>query len=196
MSRPATPAPDEGLAFARYLDEAAEGFFGLMLGKRAPEIIATAYAEPDHDLSYQNATFAERDGKIVGMVAGFTAEQHRRSSLEPLERAADRSLRMRTVNLLFRPLMRILDTVDDRDYYLQAIAVDPEVRGGGVSAVLMDSLVERARASGADRLALDVSANNGRARRFYERHGFTVESRWPKRVPVPGFTLYRMTKEL
>ena len=33
--RAANPTFDKGLAFARYLDEAAEGFFRLMLGRRA-----------------------------------------------------------------------------------------------------------------------------------------------------------------
>ena len=51
------PAFDEGLAFARYLDEAAEGFFRFWLGRCAAHIIATAFAQPDHDLSYQNCDF-------------------------------------------------------------------------------------------------------------------------------------------
>ena len=37
--RAANPAFDEGLAFARYADEAAEGFFRFMLGRRAGYII-------------------------------------------------------------------------------------------------------------------------------------------------------------
>ena len=64
--RAANPTFDEGLAFARYLDEAAEGFFRFMLGRRAGYITATAFAQPDHDLSYQNVTFAERDKRHRG----------------------------------------------------------------------------------------------------------------------------------
>ncbi|MFC1634947.1 hypothetical protein ACFL5Z_08900, partial [Planctomycetota bacterium] len=58
--RAANPTLDEGLVFARYLDEAAEGFFRFMLGRDAGDIIARAFVEPGHDLSYQNVTFAER----------------------------------------------------------------------------------------------------------------------------------------
>ena len=36
--RAANPTFDEGLAFARYADEVAEGFFRLMLGRRAEQI--------------------------------------------------------------------------------------------------------------------------------------------------------------
>ncbi len=77
--RAANPTFDEGLEFARYADQAAEGFLRFMLGRRAGRIIATAFAQPDNDLSYQHGTFAERDYGIVGMASGYTAEQHHRS---------------------------------------------------------------------------------------------------------------------
>ncbi len=195
--RAANPTFDEGLAFARYLDEAAEGFFRFMLGRRAGHIIATAFAQPDHDLSCQNVTFAERDKVIVGMVSGYTAEQHRRSSRRPLKQAAGRrNLRMRIVLALFAPLMRIIDSIADDDFYLQAIAVDKELHGEGVGCALMDSIEDRARASGSTRLSLDVSAKNEGACRFYERRGMIIESQWPKRLPIPGLRFYRMTKTL
>ncbi len=195
--RAANPTFDEGLAFARYADEVAEGFFGFMLGRRVAETLATAFAQPDHDLSYQNVTFAERDNVIVGMVAGYTADQHRRSSHQPLKQAAGRRhLRMRIVQILFAPMMRITDSIADGDFYVQFIAVDKELRGAGVGAALMDSSEERARTSGSTRLSLDVSAKNQGAREFYERRGMTVESQWPKRLPLPGLKFYRMTKVL
>ena len=195
--RAAKPTLDEGIVFARYLDEAAEGFFRFMLGRRARHIIAAAFIQPGHDLSYQNVTFVERDQDIVGMVSGYTAEQHRRSSHQPLKQAAGkRNLRMRIVLILFAPLMRIIDSIEDDDFYLQGIAVDRNIRGEGIGSVLIKSLEERARASGASRLSLDVSAKNERARRFYERYGMAVTSRWPRRLPLPVFRLYRMTKEL
>ena len=195
--RAASPTLDEGLAFARYSDEAAEGFFRFMLGRRAAHIIATAFAQPDHDLSYQNVTFAERDNIIVGMVSGYTAEQHRRSSRQPLKRAAGRrNVRMRIVLILFTPMMRIVDSIADSDFYLPFIAVDKEHRGDGVGSVLMDSIEERARATGSTRLSLDVFAKNKGARQFYERRGMHVESQWPKRLAIPGLKFYRMTKGL
>jgi len=195
--RAANPTFEEGQACARYLDQAAEGFFHLWLGPRAEDIIATAFLEPGHDLSYQNVTFAEHENVIVGMVCVFIAEQHRRSSRDPVHRAAGgNNLRMRIVDTLFAPMMRILDSIPDGDFYLQAIAVDKELRGDGVGSFLMDFVEERARASGSTRLSLDVSARNQGACRFYERRGMSVESQWPKRFPIPGLTFYRMTKGL
>ncbi|UCB44393.1 MAG: GNAT family N-acetyltransferase, partial [Spirochaetota bacterium] len=181
----ANPTFDEGLVFARYLDEAAEGFFRFMLGRRVEQIIAKAFVQPNHDLSYRNVTFAKCDEVIVGMVSGYTAEQHRRSSRQSLKQAAGRrNLRMRIVLILFAPLMRIIDSIADGDFYLQAIAVDKKLRGSGMGSVLMDFFEKLARESGSTRLSLDVSAKNEGARRFYERRGMTVESQWPKRLPV------------
>jgi ribosomal protein S18 acetylase RimI-like enzyme len=195
--RAANPALDEGLAYARYLDQAAEGFFRFMLGRRVAEIVAAAYTQPNHDLSYQNATFAERDGVIVGMASGYTAEQHRRSSDQPLKQAAGRSaLRLAVVSTLCAPLMRILDTIADGDFYLQAIATDEELRGQGVGSALIDSIETQARASGSRRLSLHVSAKNEGARRLYERRGMTVESQWPQRLHIPGLRFFLMTKPL
>jgi len=193
--RAANPTLDDGLAFARYLDEAAEGFFHFMLGPRAGHIIAAAFVRPDHDLSYQNVTFAERDNVTVAMVSGYTAEQHRRSSRQPLKQAAGRwNLRARAVMVLFAPLMRIIDSISDGDFYLQAIAVDKELRGDGVGSALMDFFEEQACASGATRISLDVSGKNEGACRFYERRGMTIESQWPKRLPIPAIKFYRMAK--
>lgn len=195
--RAARPTTNDGLEYALYLNEAAEGFFRFMLGSRAASIIATAFALPDHDLSYQHATFAVREETIVGMVAGYTVEQHRRSSLQPLIQAAGkRNLRMRIVRCVFAPLLQVIDSIEDGDFYLQAVAVERGARGTGLGSILVDSFERRARDKGAARLALDVSARNAGAIRFYEARGMTIEEKWPQRLKVPGLTLYRMVKTL
>jgi len=194
--RPARPEFDEGLHFARYLDEAAEGFFGLMLGSRAEEIVAAAFAEPGHALSYEHVMFSERDGVIIGMSSAYTGRRKRDFSDEPLRRAAGRSaLRMKVFRTLFAPVWRILETVAEEEFYLQSIAVDPAVRGAGIGSLLMEDLDERARASGSARLSLDVGAKNKGARRLYERCGFEESSVWPASKLLPT-VFVRMTKEL
>jgi ribosomal protein S18 acetylase RimI-like enzyme len=195
--RAAKPTFDEGLACARYLDEAAEGFYKFMLGVRAADLLATAYVQPNNSYSFENVTFAERDRRIVGMALGFTATQRLHFSDQPLKEAAGYpTLRVMVVSTLLAPLFRILETMHDGDFYLLAIAIDQEARGQGVGSALMEAAEERARACRAARLTLDVSAKNGGARRLYERRGMAVESQWPKRLPLPGMKLYRMTKTL
>ncbi len=194
--RAANPTFEDGLVCARYADEASEGFMRLMFGRRFAGIIATAFTQPGHDLSYQNVTFAERDNVIVGMILAYTAEQHRGSSFQPLKQAAGRlRLRMRILLILFGPLMRLNDSIADGDFYLQFIAVEKAVRVDGVGSALMDSLEEQARASGSTRLCLDVSTKNEVARPFYERRGWNVEAEWPKLWFMPSLSV-RMTKPL
>lgn len=194
--RAAEPTVDEGLVYARYLDEAAEGFMRFMLGRRAPRILAEAYTQPDNEYSFQNAVFAEHEGCIVGMAAGFTAVERHRFSDRPLKRAAGfPALRLRAVRLLCAPLLRILTTIPDGSFYLLAMAVDEEMRGQGVGSSLLDSVEDRARRSGSSRLFLDVAVKNEGAHRLYERRGMSVAARWPGPRLVPPL-LVRMTKSL
>ncbi len=195
--RSADPTIEDGQLFARYLDQAAEGFFGFMLGGRSVDILARAFLHPDHDLSYQHVTFAAQNRHIVGMISGYTATQHHHASDQPLKQAAGKyNLRFMLVSLLFAPLMRILDTITNGDYYLQAIAVDKELRGEGLGSALMDLAENRAQTCDSKRICLDVSADNGVARKSYEQRGMTIESQWPRRLAIPKFRLYRMTKVL
>ena len=168
-----------------------------MLGRRATEIIGKAYTQTGHNYSYENVLFAEQDNRIVGMASGFTAEQHRSFSDQPLKQAAgSQAFRMRVVKTLLAPMMRILNTLADGDFYVLSLATDEELRGAGMGSALMDAMEERGVASGSSRLALDVSASNAGARRLYERRGMKVESQWPKRIVIPGMRFYRMTKKL
>lgn len=194
--RPARPAREEGLVFAGYLDQAADGFFGFLLGRRMPSIIADAFAEPGHSLSYEHVVFAERDGAIVGMSLAYTSAQHREFSDGPIERAAGRTaVRMKIIRFVLAPMWRILENVPEGEFYLQAIAVDPELRGGGIGSLLLDDAVERGRRSGSARLALDVAARNDGARRLYAESGFEESSEWPSSRLLP--TLFvRMTRTL
>ncbi|MFC1716981.1 GNAT family N-acetyltransferase [Candidatus Poribacteria bacterium] len=195
--RDANPTINEGLVCGHYLDEAAEGFFRFMLGRRFAEIIARAYPRPNHSYSFQNVIYAEFDKRIVGMALSFTAEQHHKFSDQPLKEAVGpRALRMTIVKIICAPMLRILETIADGDFYLLSMAVDREYRGKGIGSALIDTIEERARASGSTRLSLDVSANNEGARRIYERRGMNIESQWPKRIPLPGVRFYRMTKSL
>lgn len=193
--RNAQPLYEEGVIFARCLDEIAP-FYRVMLGRRVLHAIGRAFTRPGHDLSYRNTIFAERNGTIVGMISGFATERHLRSVGRPLREAVGgRALRMRVMARWMARQQWFLGTYADGDFYIQGFAVDEELRGQGVGSVLMDAMEQRARASGSKRLILNVGAKNEAARRFYDRRGFTVEAGWPKLPCVPPFVL-RMTKPL
>ena len=58
---------------------------------------------------------------------------------------------------------------------LNEVYVRPERRGTGLADDLMERALEQARAQDLplDRIVLDVDRENGRARSFYDRYGFT-----------------------
>lgn len=196
LIRPANPHYGEGLLFARYMDQAAEGFFGFMLGRNSEQIMASAFCESGHSLSFEHVVFAEHDGVIAGMSSAFTGEQHRGFSEEPLRRAAGSgAFRMRCVQILLRPLWRILNTVAEGDFYVQGMAVEPDLRGAGIGSLLMSDAEVRARNGGSTRLSLDVSEKNERARKLYARRGMVESSHWPSSRLLPT-VFVRMTKDL
>ena len=196
LLRPARPESGEGLLFARYIDQAAEGFFAFLLGPNSESITASAFMEPGHALSYEHVVFAEREGVVVGMSLAYTGAQHRGFSDEPLKRAAGRSaLRMKLVRILLAPLWRILDTVPEGDFYLHGIAVEPEFRGVGVGSHIMDDVEARAQAAGSTRLSLDVAAKNTGPRKLYRRRGMIESSEWPSPRFLPT-VFVRMTKDM
>ena len=194
--RSARPEYDEGIIFARYADQAAEGFFRFMLGKNFKTIIATAFLEGGHALSFENAVFVEKDQKIVGMSSAFSGVQQRSFSDKPLLRAAKRNaIRMKVVRTIFAPLWRILETIPKEDFYIQSIAVEPDLRGAGIGSLLMNDIEKRAVESGSLRLSLDVSAKNEGAIRLYKKRGMTETSVWPSSRLLPT-VLVRMSKDL
>lgn len=195
--RPAKATIDEGKAYAKFLNQAADGFIRFMLGAKFAEVIADTFSTPAHDFSFKNVTVAEQDGVIVGTAAGYTAEQHTNCSDEVLVKASGfPALRMSLVQLFAGPLWRFLNTVDDGDFYLQSIAVAPERRGEGIGSKLFDAMEETAANTNATRIVLDVAADNDGARRLYTRRGMIVEKRWPRRLPVRLFRVLRMAKPL
>ena len=57
---------------------------------------------------------------------------------------------------------------------VMTIAVVPEAQGHGLGSLLMDWLIEAARAGGAEHLMLEVRADNAAAQRLYSKMGFVM----------------------
>ncbi len=63
--------------------------------------------------------------------------------------------------------MVVADTAD-----VQTIGVLPEYEGKGFGRAMLEQMHERARELGAERILLEVRADNPRAQRLYERNGY------------------------
>ena len=195
--RPADPTREHGLAFARLLDLAQEGMFRWKLGRAAGDVIASAYVQHGHDLSYEYVIFAEQAGRIVGAASGYTGEEHRHHTHEPLKAAAGRRRRRMAAfeRLAARPL-RFMDIVPDGDFYVRALAVDPGHRSRGIGTQLFNSLEVAARTTRSQRLALDVAPKNRRGRNLYARLRMTIESESPRFLGLPRTNVARLVKPL
>lgn len=76
------------------------------------------------------------------------------------------------------------------------IGVRPESQGRGVGSTLLTVLLDEAAARGCGEVFLDVRADNDRARRLYERFGFTtvgVRKRYYKPSGVDAIVMVRET---
>ena len=60
---------------------------------------------------------------------------------------------------------------------IQTFAIDPDRRGAGCGATLLDALLDRARAAGASSAVLEVRPSNEPARTLYASRGFTPVGR-------------------
>lgn len=69
-------------------------------------------------------------------------------------------------------MFNILD-IPEETYYLQNLAVDPDLRGRGIGAILLEDALETARSAGYARLHLDVYDGNPSVR-LYQRMGLEV----------------------
>jgi ribosomal protein S18 acetylase RimI-like enzyme len=195
--RSALPTVDEGRVFARLLDEAQEGWFRAALGRKAGDLVSEAYQRPDNELSYLNVTFAEHDGRIIGMAAGYSKEAHHSFTNVLLEVTTGwLRYRLKVFSRISSRLLTFIDTIPAGDFYVRGLAVDAEHRGEGVGTLLLGALERSAQAAGSSRLALDVAAKNRKARRLYERVGMSAESESRKWFGLPNTNLIRMTKTL
>ena len=58
------------------------------------------------------------------------------------------------------------------EFYIDAVAVDPDFQGKGIGKSLILTVAEKARTLGFKKLGLLVSTNNNDAKRLYEKIGF------------------------
>ena len=118
---------------------------------------AARYAREGVNFSYENCLIAEHQGRVIGMMHSYVMrhDPHAEPVTDPvLAPYAD---------------MEIPDTL-----YISSLALDEGWRNQGLGATFLQAAQARCDALGLDGLSLiDYAANTG-ARRFYERHGFSI----------------------
>jgi len=174
--RAATPEDADLLAFL--VNEAGEGI---------PLHVWRGMAEPGEDpwqvgrrramrdvgaFSWRNAVIATLGGQAAGVLIDYCVPD------TPSTIDAD-------TPPLFVPLIALENEVCG-SWYINVLAVLPELRGRGVGRYLLSVARQRAAAAGAADLSLIVADGNAGACRLYEREGFRLRAALPM-VKVPGW---------
>jgi ribosomal protein S18 acetylase RimI-like enzyme len=159
-------------------DEAAEAYDPIEIGR-------LQMLKDDGSFNWRNATMAESDGEVVGMLLGY------REPDEPGPTPAD-------TPDFFRPLLELEAEARGR-WFISMLGVHMHWRSRGVGSKLLDAAEEHRDATAAHGLALIVEDVNEDARRLYERRGFAVGAKRPMRAfpgaSAPGKDWLLMVKE-
>lgn len=190
--RPGTPADAAGAA--PLIQAAGPALYNRLFGPRpedAVDFFKTLFALSDSLFSYENATVAEADGRVVGLALAVPAAQYRRGAALP------RHLLRRGLRFLLRLLPTVFalgrSTVPPPQdaLYLGILSVAAARRGEGIGTRLLEEVGRRAQESGCACVCLHAERDNDGARRFYQRHGYRVthEHSTPRAVHwgVSGF---------
>jgi len=161
--RAATPEDDEHLAML--INYAGEGM-PLYLWERMAEKDETGWdvgrrraRRTEGGFSYLNATMAEADGEVAGCLIGY--------ALPDQTEAID----YQTMPPMFVPLQE-LENLAPGTWYVNVLAVHPQVRGAGIGTALMQVAERKAVEEACKGLSLIVADANSGARRLYERCGY------------------------
>lgn len=121
--------------------------------------------------TWRNATMAESDGEVVGMLLGYREPD----AAEPTPPNAA---------TYFVPLFE-LEGEACGDWYINMLGVYHRWRGQGIGTKLLAVADAKRDETAAHGIALIVEDDNAGARRLYERNGFGIRATRPI-VPFPG----------
>ena len=168
--RPATPA--DAAVLAELVNYAGEGM-PLYLWEKMAGPGETAWgvgrkraARDTGSFSYRNAVVIEHDGRCAGTLIGYAI------AAEPEPIGGD-------MPPMFVPLQE-LENMAPSTWYVNVLAVVPEVRGHGLGSQLLQLADETRRVQGLRGMSVIVSDTNAGARRLYERHGYRVAGKRTK----------------
>jgi len=167
--RPATPA--DAPVLAELVTYAGEGL-PLYLWDQMKEPGETAWdvgvrraARDEGSFSYRNAMIIEHDGRAAGALIGYGIAE------EPEPVPDD-------IPAMFRPLLE-LENLAPGTWYVNVLAVLPDLRGRGLGAQLLALAEEVGRAEDKQGMSIIVSDGNPGARRLYERTGYRFVAERP-----------------
>lgn len=188
---------------ARLLYESAQPMsaaaFGLGDPRRALAALERMYRARGNLFSWDACTVAEIDGQVVGIAASCRVDELRRRNLATIAPLARGLGPARILRLLLRGLLPtglgprsvvprawrrrreppMVDLHGRGDFFVNALAVDPDFRRRGVARSLIASVHEAAAGS----LTVNVFEQNSAARALYGQLGYRTVRRFEPDSP-------------
>lgn len=170
--RPASAA--DAPVLAKLIDIAGEGIPNWLWagmaspGQSALEVGAERARRDSGGFSYRNALVAERDDGVVGMMLGYVI-------------AAPSAAERAEVPSLPEPIRPFIELEHEAvgSFYVNALAVLPGRRGGGIGTKLLQAAEERARELNVGRMSVQVFEQNVEALQLYLRTGYEQSASRP-----------------
>ena len=168
------------------LDDMASGgavdylFHDLIPGLTPVQIVAENFKRDEYPYTYKSAVVAQHDHRVIGFALSYPAEHH---TISEEMRHFFPPDRLKHFNDFF-------STRVEGSYYLDGLGVDRKYQRNGIGGRLIDLTKEKAGREGYCALSLIVFADNVRAIKLYERHGFQtvrhIELDPHERIPHKG----------
>ena len=174
------PARPEDVKIAVKLVHAAgPEIYNNMLGRdesTALDILEKIFVTPEALVSFDNATIAEVDGRIMGMTILYTPRQELTQG-KRFFKLVWQSLSFGRFLLALAYMLGMfymVRKVASDSLYGGTIAVFPEARSTGVGRAMMEFTMEKVRQMGLKRFEADVEIDNENALRIYDKFGFRI----------------------
>jgi ribosomal protein S18 acetylase RimI-like enzyme len=186
-------------AFAQLIVISAPLFFPVLLGPHLENFMENAYQKSGNLFSHQHTYFLEIQGKITGMVLGYTGDVKKNEGLPTGLLFFKHFIKYG----FFKKIIFLLKTqnffpiIKSNDFYISNLAVFHEYQNRGTGTYLLKIAESEALSNGCTRMVLDVETENQRAIKLYQKNGYNMESTSPfLQMGKSRFQFIRMKKRL
>jgi len=148
----------------------------------------------EHNSFSYNHIFCFVDDQIQGILLGYE-QKDIDENLQKNDFSASFSnfdlFLFQIKNLILNPILR---KADPEEFYIQNICIDSNYRRKGIGSTLLENVTDYAKTRNINTLSLDVSIENKKAKRLYERIGFRTIKK--NIYPFSNLGVYRMKKDI
>lgn len=200
--QPATP--DQALPASRLIyltmKTTADHLFGMDSPQQGLQVLESLFRMKSNRFSYQFTQIVMIENLLAGLVVAYPGKLMKSLEL-PMAWHLFKIRGLKGFLQFFAraiPLASVKEAEDD-EYFISNLAVSPLKQGKGLGSHILAQVEKKAVTLGFKKISLTVDIDNERARRLYERNGFTIVKKvciesLSRRIGYTGF--FRMRKEL